>query len=104
MTPGCVMTPTICCVSTPTLPRPASPPPYSPPSPMYCPDPSPSPASAKYAPAPGENSPGNCASGSASVNGTKTPESTVFKRKTVLSGRKVPKTRARLTQSYGSKY
>ena len=70
MTPGCMMTPTIHHVRTPTLPRPASPPPYSPPSPMYRPDPTPSPASTNM-PAPGENSPGNCASGFASVNGTK---------------------------------
>ena len=92
MTPGCVMTPNICHVSSPMPPRPASPPPYSPPSPVYCPDPTPSPASSNM-PAASGNSLGNCASGSASVTSRKTPESTVFKRKTVLTARKVPKTR-----------
>ena len=41
MTPGCIMTPSLCHVRTLTPPRPASPPPYSP---LYHPDPTPSPA------------------------------------------------------------
>ena len=68
MTPGCVMTPNICHVRTLTLPRPASPPSYSPPSPMYRLDPTPS-ADNANAPVSGEISPGSYASGSASVNG-----------------------------------
>ena len=69
MTPGCMMTPTIHHVRTPTLPRLTSPPLINH---LHhdCPDPTPSPASANI-PTPGENSPENCASGSASVNDQK---------------------------------
>ena len=91
MTPGCIMMPSIHHVRTLTLPRPASPPPYSSPSPVYCPDPTPSPASTNM-PTPGGNSPGNCPSGSADLStGHLTPEHSVFKRQTVLTARKVPK-------------
>ena len=90
------MTPSLCRVGTPTPPRPASPPPYSPPSPIYCPDPTPSPAKTNTpsgqtaSPTPGGNSPGNSPGGSTNVNtGQKPPETTVFKRHTVLIPRKV---------------
>ena len=94
MTPGCVMSPSLSHVRTPTPPRPASPPPYSPPSPIYHPDPTPSPARTNTlsyqtaSPVPSENTP----SGSENVNtGRKTPETAVFKRHTVLIPSKTSK-------------
>ena len=94
MTPGCIMSPSVNHVRTPTPPRPASPPPYSPPSPIYPPDPTPSPTRTNMpshhtaSPVPSENAP--C--GSENVNtGWKTPETTVFKRHTVLVPSKTSK-------------
>ena len=58
------MTPSVHChVRTPTPPGPAAPPPYLPPSPIYCPDPTPSPASANIV-----NSPAHCSGGSVIIN------------------------------------
>ena len=62
MTPGCV-TPQVRRVRTPTLPRPAAPPPYLPPSPISHPDPTPSPASTNIV-----NSPAHCSGGSVIIN------------------------------------
>ena len=94
MTPWCIRSPSVSHVRTPTPPRPASPPPYSPPTPIYWPDPSPSPArtntpshqAASPVPSP------NAASESENLNtGQKTPETTVFKRHTVLIPSKTSK-------------
>ena len=83
MMPGCVMTPSLHHVRTATLPQPASPPPYSPPSPLYCLNPTPSPARTNTpswqtaSPVSSENTP----IGSGNMNtGCKTPETTVFKK------------------------
>ena len=101
MTPGCIMTPSLHHVRTPTLPRPASPPPYSPPSPLYCPDPTPSPARTNTpscqtaSPVPNENT----LSGSGKMNtGRKTSETTVFKRHTVLISSKACKNHQEATK------
>ena len=72
---------------TPTLPRPAAPPPYSPPSPIYCPDPTPSPASTNIV-----NSPAQCSGGSVIINPDRPrPATPVFKRQSVLTLPKLPK-------------
>ena len=85
MTPACA-TPLICQVRTPTPPGPVAPPPYSPPTPIYCPDPTPSPASTNIV-----NSPAHCSGGSVIINPehqrSKTP---VFKRQSVLTLKKKP--------------
>ena len=93
MTPGC-MTPTVSHVRTPTPPGPVPPPPYSPPSPVYHPDPTPSPAGANIATTPvaGGNSPGNCSGGSVIIDpGCPRPGTPVFKRQSMLTLRKMPK-------------
>ena len=50
-------------VSTPALPGPVALPPYSPPTPIYCPEPTPSPASTNVV-----TSPGQCSGGSVIIN------------------------------------
>ena len=85
MTPACT-TPIIHHVSTPTPPEPVAPPPYSPPTPIYCPDPTPSPASTNIV-----NSPAHYSGGSVIIN----PEHPrlkipVFKRQSILTLKKRP--------------
>ena len=50
-------------VSTPASPGPVAPPPYSPPTPIYRPEPTPSPVNTNVV-----NSPAHCSSGSVSIN------------------------------------
>ena len=93
MTPGC-MTPTVRRVGTLTPSSPVPPPPYTPPSPVYHPDPTPSPASANIdtSPVVGENSTRNCSGGSVIIHpGCPRPGTPVFKRQSVLTHRKMPK-------------
>ena len=90
------MTPTVRHVSTPTLPGPVPPPPYSPPSPVYHPDPTPSPAGTNVANTPvvGGNLPGNCSGGSVIIDpGCPRPGMPVFKTQSMLTLRKVPQVR-----------
>ena len=88
MTPGCVM-PQVRQVRTPTPPRPVPPPPYSPPSPIYRPDPTPSPANTSIV-----NSPAQCSGGSVIINPDHPRLATpVFKRQSVLTFPKLPKVR-----------
>ena len=85
MTPACV-TPSVSHVRTLTPPGPAAPPPYLPPSPIYFPDPYPSPARANIV-----NSPGHCSGGSVIINADHPgPGTPVFKRQSVLTLRKMP--------------
>ena len=82
------------CVRSLTLPRPAAPPLYSPPSPIYHPDPTPSPAGANlvHTPLVDESSQGNCSGGSVIIDsGCPKPGKKVFKRQSMLTLRKVPK-------------
>ena len=93
MTPGCV-TPTVRHVGTLIPSSPVPPPPYTPLSPVYCPDPTPSPASANIETSPvvGENSTGNCSGGSVIIDpGHSRPGTPVFKRQSMLTLRKMPK-------------
>ena len=93
MTPGCV-TPTVRHVTIPTLPGLVPPPPYSPSSPVYRPDPTPSPTSANIVnmPVVSGTSPGNCSVGSVIIDpGRPRPGTPVFKRQSVLTLRKMPK-------------
>ena len=74
-------------VRTPTLPRSAAPPLYSPPSPIYHPDPTPSPASTNIV-----NSPAHCSDGSVIINpDCPRPVTPVFKSQSVLTFPKLPK-------------
>ena len=86
MTPACA-TPLVHQVRTLTPPGPVAPPPYSPPTPIYCPDHTPNPASTNIV-----NSPAHCSDGSVIINPdcqrSKTP---VFKRQSVLTLKKKPK-------------
>ena len=85
MTPACVL-PSVHHVRTTTPLRPAAPPPYLPPSPIYCPDPTPSPASTNIV-----NSPAHCSGGSVILNPEcPRPGTPVFKRQSVLTLRKIP--------------
>ena len=93
MTPACV-TPTVSHVRTLTLLRPAAPPLYSPPSPIYRPDPTPIPAGTNSVNTPlvGESSQGNYSGGSVIIDsGCPKPGKKVFKRQSMLTLRKVPK-------------
>ena len=76
-------------VSTPAFPGPLAPPPYSPPTPIYCPDPTPSPASTNIV-----NSPAHCSGGSVIINpDTPRPATPAFKRQSVLTLPKRPNVR-----------
>ena len=88
MTPACT-TLLIRQVSTPTPPGPVAPPPYLPPTPIYHPDPTPSPASTNIV-----NSPAHCSGGSVVINPER-PRSKmpVFKRQSVLTLKKKPNAR-----------
>ena len=84
MTPGCVMP--VRHASTPTPPGPVAPPPYSLPSPIYRPDPSPSLARANIV-----NSPAQCSGGSVIINpDCPRPATPVFSRQSVLNLPKRP--------------
>ena len=73
-------------IRTPTLPGPAAPPPYSPPTPIYHPDPTPSPASTNIV-----NPPSHCSGGSVIINPDHPWSATpVFKRQSVLTLKKNP--------------
>ena len=68
-------------VSTPASPGPVAPPPYSPPSPIYRPDPTPSPTSVNVV-----NSPGHCSGGSVIINPPRPRAgASVFKRQSALT-------------------
>ena len=85
MTPACA-TPLIWRISTATLPGPAAPPPYLPPTPIYHPDPTPSPASTNIV-----NPPSHCSGGSVIINPDRPrPTTPVFKRQSVLTLKKKP--------------
>ena len=68
-------------VSTPASPGPVALPPYSPPSPIYRPDPTPSPTSVNVV-----NSPGHCSGGSVIINPPRPRAgASVFKRQSALT-------------------
>ena len=100
MTPG-YMTP-VRCVSTPASPGPVAPPPYSPPSLIYCPDPTPSLASRNIV-----NSPAHCSGGSVIIiPECPRPETPVFNRQSVLTLPKGPMSvkMIEINKSCGRKY
>ena len=85
MTPA-YATPLIRGIRTSTPPGPAAPPPYLPPTPIYCPDPTPSPASTNIV-----NSPAHCSGGSVIINPEcPRPKTPTFKRQSVLTPPKRP--------------